>query len=172
MTDIGFATGDGRSWIERARDNHTDAEINAYLAVPWAKARAAGYSDDEIRQHLGIKMPPARDSGALLAQANPLPPVSDEAKAEIREAVDKKLEEIGKTTSLVGKVAGRVEGFDLPGLGLEAVGRILESPQTRAPITGGVSGNIARSLQDEIDRANNAMGQQQFINGGGMPRGQ
>jgi len=83
VTDIGFAEGDGKSWIDQARDDgYTDKEINAYLAPRWEKARVAGYSDDEIRQHLGIKnpTPQAAANESVRQQASQPYPTQDWSK--------------------------------------------------------------------------------------------
>jgi hypothetical protein len=58
MTDIGFPDASDRSWIDQAADALTDEKIGAYLAPGWMQARAAGHSDDDIRQHFGIETEP------------------------------------------------------------------------------------------------------------------
>lgn len=166
MTNIAITDTSGQTLIARAREaGLSDDSINAFLAPRWEMARAAGYSDDDIRSYLEVKLQPEQ----LTPATAPLSPISDQMMAEIRESADKELENIGQTLSIAGPIVGRLPYGTIAGAAIGTMGKILKIPETRAPITETFKDTVVKRVLDEINRAYNAYGQQQFINGGGMP---
>lgn len=95
MTDIGFSDASDRSWIDQAADALTDEKIGAYLAPGWMQARAAGHSDDDIRQHFGMETEPVMVNPSLWAQGERLRIVPDAGSYKIT-AEQRALADAGK----------------------------------------------------------------------------
>ncbi len=99
------------------------------------------------------------------------PDVDPKLSAEIRAIVDKGLENIGKDFAIVGPAVGKFPSpvAKIGGLTIAGASRLLKAPETRKSATDALHTSIVRDIQDQITKAKAALGQQQFLNGGGLP---
>jgi hypothetical protein len=117
---------------------------------------------------------PSSEVRATADRSSPMPappygPVPEEIKTQIGQEVEDGLERTGKTGGIIGPIMSKVPGLEHWGDGIDIIGKFLEDPAGRAWLAGHIRDWIVNDAQSEINRANDAYGQQQFINGGGMP---
>ena len=100
----------------------------------------------------------------------PLPPVPDTTKEQIGDQADRGLEWLGRGLDPAARMAGRVPevGYIL-GPALTVVRRLLQDSSARGWAARFLADSIGKDIDAEIGRANNAYGQQLFLNSGGMP---
>lgn len=102
----------------------------------------------------------------------PTPPVGqidDQTRADFDRDAGEQLKEIGHIAGFGGRAIGMVPGLETVGRVIEGLAQILENQFTRGPIAHVIGKATADSIQGDFDRANNAYGQQQLLNSGGMP---
>jgi hypothetical protein len=122
---------------------------------------------------------PRRSGGGGIQVGNLPAPLTDEQKKANRERVDQGLENAGQSLGDIGTgigTVGHVVEWGVPGgqeVGLaigatgevvDAAGRVLENPNTRAPITKFTTDQVNAETERLIDSASQDAGEQQMIN--------
>jgi hypothetical protein len=100
----------------------------------------------------------------------PFPPVSAATKEQIRDQADQRLAGLGRDLVPAARMAGRVpEVGGILGPALTIVDGLLKDPTMRGWVSQFLAASIGKDIDAAINRANNAYGQQLFLNSGGVP---